>query len=75
MSKLISERPLNLFKNDAGALVQWLKLPAWKVEFQRKCFFPAPLPRGNVLNLRPPGLLFQIMCLDGSVISPSHGPV
>ena len=30
-----------------------------------------PWPRGSVLGLRPPGLEFQILCLEGSVISPS----
>ena len=41
-----------------------------------------PLPKGSVLGLKPPGLEFRIMCLEGSVIlfiSPSsddsHGPV
>ena len=28
-----------------------------------------PRPRGSVLGLRPPGLEFQILCLEGSVIS------
>ena len=35
-----------------------------------------PCPRGNVLGLRPPGLEFRILCLEGSVISiisPSSG--
>ena len=28
-----------------------------------------PSPRGDVLGLRPPGLDFRILCLEGSVIS------
>ena len=35
-----------------------------------------PWPRGNVLDLRPPGLEFRILCLEDSVISfisPSSG--
>ena len=35
-----------------------------------------PWPRGSVLGLRPPGLEFRILCLEGSVISiisPSSG--
>ena len=28
-----------------------------------------PWPRGSVLGLRPPGLEFRILCLEGSVIS------
>ena len=73
----------------AWALVQWLKLPAWKVgesrvrtppwpptKFQRnEMFLPRslvmiqyceepPWPRGSVLGLRPPGLEFQILCLE-----------
>ena len=28
-----------------------------------------PWPRGSVLSLRPPGLAFRILCLEGSVIS------
>ena len=35
-----------------------------------------PWPRGRVLGLRPPGFEFQILCLEGSVISiisPSSG--
>ena len=35
-----------------------------------------PWPRGSVLDLRPPGLEFRILCLDDSVISiisPSSG--
>ena len=38
-----------------------------------------PWPRGSVLGLRPPGLKFRILCLEGSVNSPSSevspGPV
>ena len=30
-------------------------------------------PRGSVHGLRPPGLEFRILCLEGSVISPSSG--
>ena len=39
------------------------------------CLEP-PWPRGGVLGLRPPGLEFRILCLEGSVIpfiSPSSG--
>ena len=32
-----------------------------------------PCPRGSVLDLRPPGLEFRILCLEDSVISPSSG--
>ena len=32
-----------------------------------------PWPRGSALGLRPPGLKFLILCLEGSVISPSSG--
>ena len=81
------------------ALVQWLKLHAWKIEDRR--FVPRSgiqvskkqklLPRsfvaiqycgeplylrGSVLDLRPPGLEFRIICLevsDISFISPSSG--
>ena len=57
-------------------LGHWLKLPALiacssptrslvKIQY---CGEP-PWPRGSVLGLRPPGLEFQILCLEGSVIS------
>ena len=32
-----------------------------------------PWPRGSVLDLRPPRFEFRILCLEGSVISPSLG--
>ena len=34
-----------------------------------QCCEEPPLPRGRVLGLRPPGLEFRILCLEGSVIS------
>ena len=38
-----------------------------------------PLPRGSVLGLRPLGFELRILCLEGSVISPSSrsssGPI
>ena len=53
---------------------------------ETKCFSPSlikiqyfvepPWPRGSVLGLRPPGLEFWSLCLEGSVISfisPSSG--
>ena len=54
--------------------------PALVFKFQRnKMFLPCslmkikycgepPWPRGSVLDLRPPGLEFRILCLEGSVI-------
>ena len=48
---------------------------------RKNCGEP-PWPRGSVLGLRPPGLEFRILCLEGSVISPispssggSPGPI
>ena len=32
-----------------------------------------PGSRGTMFGLRPPGLKFRILCLEGSVISPSSG--
>ena len=76
----------------AEALVQWLKLPAWKVgdrgfephsglQVSKKQNVSFSLTRKDsilwgVLGLRPPGLEFRILCLEGSVISfisPSSG--
>ena len=64
-------------RRGGGGLVQWLKLPAWKVgdTFQvlKNCR-DTPWPKSSVLGLRQPGLEFRIMCLEGSVISSSHHP-
>ena len=54
------------------------------LQFKKKKFFPyslvknkycgePPWPRGSVLGFRPPGLVFQSLCLESSVISPSSG--
>ena len=46
-----------------------------ETQYRRK----PPGPRGSVLGLRPPGFEFRILCLEGSVISPSSrgspGPI
>ena len=72
--------------NEGRDLVQWLKLPTWKVGDRgfkprsSKMFLPCSLvknkycgeplwPRSRELGLRPPGLEFQILCLEGSVIA------
>ena len=62
--------------------------PSLAFKFQRNKMFPhrslvkiqycgeLPCPRGSVLGLRSPGLLFRILCLEGSVIpfiTPSSG--
>ena len=63
-----------------------VRFPVSAVWKKQKCFSPstrktqycgeAPCPRGSVLGLRPPGLEFRILCLEGNVISlitPSSG--
>ena len=76
----------------SGVLVQWSKLPAWKIGdhwFQTRTdiqvskkqnvsssltpkdsiVWGASWPRGSVIGLWTPELEFQILCLEGSVIS------
>ena len=38
-------------------------------ESNPELLWQAPWPRGNVFDLKPPGLEFRILCLEGSVIS------
>ena len=72
---------ISLKRFRARAPVQWLNLSAWKIEDRgfephsgiqvskiQYCGVP-PWPTGSVLGLRPPGLEFQVLCLEGSVIS------
>ena len=81
----------------AACLESWrsrVRTPLWTASFKEtKRFFPVtrktnqycgepPWPRGSVLDLRPPGPEFRILCLEGSVISlisqssgGYHGPV
>ena len=50
----------------------FLSLSLAKIQY---CGEP-PWPRGSVFDLKPPGLEFRILCLEGSVIlfiSPSSG--
>ena len=52
-----------------------IRRPSSLLKTLKYCGEP-PWPRGSVLGLRPPGLEFRILCLEGSVISiisPSSG--
>ena len=50
--------------------------PTLAVKLKQNVSSLFPWPRGSVLSLRPPGLEFRTLCLEGSVISftsPSSG--
>ena len=69
-SKMTGSNPTMVFKFQRNKMF----LPRSLVKIQY-CGEP-PWPRGSVLGLRPRGLEFRIMCLEGSVISfisPSSG--
>ena len=64
-------RVRGLFPGFGGLKDTKLFLPPSTREIQY-CGEP-PWPRGGVIGLRPPGFEFRILCLEGSVISPSSG--